>query len=93
MQVRLAPAHATDEKYALFRAYQAAVHRESPSEISSREGWQRFLVDAPFPVCPQAYTQEPPNGVDRVLHYGLYHQEYRCTSPAQLTQTAATLWP
>ena len=50
IQVRLVPASSTDEKYALFRKYQAYVHREPESEISSRNGWEQFLVDSPFPV-------------------------------------------
>ena len=50
-QVSLRPASSTDEKYELFRRYQAAVHGESPSEISDRSGWESFLIDAPFPVC------------------------------------------
>lgn len=59
IQVRLAPATSTGEKYALFRKYQAKVHRESESEISSRDGWERFLVDAPFPVRLSAHTGDP----------------------------------
>ena len=50
IQVQLLPASSTDEKYALFRKYQAHVHREPEAEISSRSGWEQFLVDSPFPV-------------------------------------------
>lgn len=77
IQVALRPASSTDEKYALFRKYQAHVHKESESEISSRSGWERFLVDAPFPVRAAPLTQEAPT--DAGITYGIFHQEYRCT--------------
>ncbi|WFD23873.1 RNA helicase [Malassezia equina] len=47
---KIEPASSTQEKYQLFRRYQASIHHESPSEISDRSGWESFLVEAPFPM-------------------------------------------
>ncbi|WFD06635.1 arginyltransferase [Malassezia vespertilionis] len=65
IQISLVRAHATDEKYALFRKYQAHIHHESEEDISSRKGWEKFLVDAPF------------FDTDASGAFGAYHQEYR----------------
>lgn len=68
IHVSLKRATATDEKYALFRRYQAAIHHEAEEEISSRSGWEDFLVHTPFP------DSDP----DTTSLYGIYHYEYRC---------------
>lgn len=61
----------TDEKYALFRRYQKHIHREAEDEISSRRGWEQFLVRAPFP--------DEGDGQDKAhAFFGVYHHEYRC---------------
>ncbi|WFD27231.1 arginyltransferase [Malassezia nana] len=66
IQVSLRQASSTDEKYALFRRYQATIHGEAPADISDRAGWASFLVDAPFPSRSEDASP-----------FGLYHHEYR----------------
>lgn len=70
-KTRLRPASSTAEKYALFRAYQSQIHGETEGDISARKGWERFLVDRPFPASA-GYSGAAPA-------YGAYHDEYRCT--------------
>lgn len=72
-------ANATDEKYELFRRYQAGIHGEKEDTISSRRSWERFLVDAPFPTR----SAELPLANDDI--YGVFHHEYRCRCTALTT--------
>jgi arginine-tRNA-protein transferase len=69
LTIRTRPAAFCPEEYALYSAYQAAVHDEEPGERSATT-YKRFLCDSPIvpgdvPVCPGA----PPCGT--------YHQQYR----------------
>ena len=71
IKLSLRRATSTDEKYALFRRYQKHIHREAEDEISSRRGWEQFLVRAPFP--------DEGDGQDKAhAFFGVYHHEYRC---------------
>lgn len=91
LQVRLALAATSDEKYQLFRRYQARIHGESEQDISSEQGFRRFLVDTSLALTwpstgePLTQSQETqwraksfdPATLPRELPYGCYHQEYR----------------
>ncbi|WFD31603.1 arginyltransferase [Malassezia sp. CBS 17886] len=79
IHVRRAPATATDEKYALFRRYQSQVHGESEADISSRRGWERFLVDTPFPQEDTGDTElsQGLGAAGARVRCGTYHHEYR----------------
>lgn len=91
LQVRLALAGTSDEKYQLFRKYQAKVHGESEDDISSEKGFCRFLVDSSLsltwpstgePLNESQETQWRAKSFDLAqlpdeLPYGNYHQEYR----------------
>ena len=71
IELSLRRATSTDEKYALFRRYQRHIHREAEAEISSRRGWEQFLVRTPFP--------DESDGQDKAhAFFGIYHHEYRC---------------
>ncbi|KOS16075.1 arginine-trna-protein transferase [Malassezia pachydermatis] len=72
IEVSLDKASATSEKYQLFRKYQAAIHGEAHDEISSRHGWEQFLVESPFPEN----DDDDQGSVDSPT-FGLYHQAYR----------------
>ncbi|SJX65256.1 related to arginine-tRNA-protein transferase [Sporisorium reilianum f. sp. reilianum] len=91
LQVRLGLAATSDEKYQLFRKYQATIHGESEKDISSEHGFRRFLVDTSLaltwpstgePLTPaqeaqwRAKSLDPAN-LPQELPYGCYHQEYR----------------
>ncbi|GAC94710.1 hypothetical protein PHSY_002283 [Pseudozyma hubeiensis SY62] len=91
LQVSLALAATSDEKYQLFRKYQASVHGESDQDISSEQGFRRFLVETSLTLTwpssgdPLSPTQElqwrskslDPTNLPNELPYGCYHQEYR----------------
>ncbi|KAJ1021088.1 hypothetical protein NDA16_003874 [Ustilago loliicola] len=91
LQVQLTLASTTDEKYQLFRKYQASVHGESEDGISSKKGFSRFLVDSSLalswpstgkPLTPSQESQWRAKKLDAAclpdeLPYGNYHQEYR----------------
>ncbi|TKY88406.1 hypothetical protein EX895_002758 [Sporisorium graminicola] len=91
LQVRLGLAASSHEKYQLFRKYQAAIHGESDKDISSEDGFRRFLVDTSIaltwpssgePLTPAQETQWRVKSLDPAdlpaeLPYGCYHQEYR----------------
>ncbi|CDW96788.1 hypothetical protein, partial [Sporisorium scitamineum] len=91
LHVRLALAATSDEKYQLFRKYQATIHGESEKDISSEQGFRRFLVDTSLaltwpstgePLTPAQETQWRAKSLDSAnlpqeLPYGCYHQEYR----------------
>lgn len=91
LQVKLALSSCTDEKYQLFRKYQAKVHGESEEDISSEKGFSRFLVDTSLaltwpatgePLSPSQETHWRAKSFDLThlpgeLPYGCYHQEYR----------------
>ena len=89
-KVTLEPSSFTEEKFELYKKYQAKIHndhRESPS------GFKRFLVDSPLEVCilifsplpsrsnpyskmsPIQYDSEPPSYLPK--EYGSYHHLYR----------------
>lgn len=74
IHMSLERATATEEKYALFRRYQAHIHCESQEDISSRSDWENFLVHTPFP--------DPEH--EKASLYGIYHHEYRCKFSANL---------
>lgn len=91
LQVRLALAATSDEKYQLFRKYQAKIHGESEHDISDEPGFRRFLVDTSL-VLTWPSTGKPLTRSEQVewraksfdpaclpdqLAYGCYHQEYR----------------
>lgn len=91
LQVRLALASTSDEKYQLFRKYQTSVHGESEDDISSEKGFSRFLVESDLaltwpstgkPLTPSQETQWRAKELDAAclpdeIPYGNYHQEYR----------------
>lgn len=91
LQVRLALASSSDEKYQLFRKYQAHIHGESEKDISSEKGFRRFLVDTSMaltwpstgePLTASQESQWRAKSMDWAdlpdeLPYGCYHQEYR----------------
>ncbi|KAJ9475743.1 Arginyl-tRNA--protein transferase 1 [Pseudozyma hubeiensis] len=91
LQVSLALAATSDEKYQLFRKYQASVHGESDQDISSEQGFRRFLVDTSLTLTwpssgdtlsPTEELQWRAKSFDAAnlpdeLPYGCYHQEYR----------------
>ncbi|EST08139.1 Arginine-tRNA-protein transferase, N-terminal [Kalmanozyma brasiliensis GHG001] len=91
LQVRLALAISSDEKYQLFRKYQGKVHGEAEEKISSEQGFLRFLVDTSLaltwpstglPLTPSQETHWRARSLDPAdlpeeLPYGCYHQEYR----------------
>lgn len=91
LQVRLALAASSNEKYQLFRKYQGKVHGEAEEKISSEQGFRRFLVDTslaltwPSTGLPLTPSQEThwraksldPTHLPEELPYGCYHQEYR----------------
>lgn len=58
LSVTLRPATSTTEKYELFRRYQGSVHKESEEKISKRQGFERFLCEAPFDVSGVCYLRE-----------------------------------
>ncbi|CAO1613869.1 unnamed protein product [Parajaminaea phylloscopi] len=81
LKASLVPATSTQEKYELFRRYQQCIHKERPEDVSSRQGFERFLCESPV------RRESPPNahstlkdGHGRPLRYGLYHMEWRITS-------------
>ncbi|KAN0064434.1 Arginyl-tRNA--protein transferase 1 [Thecaphora frezii] len=91
LQTILRPSSSTDEKYALFRKYQAKIHGEAEDKISPRKGWERFLVDTNLtPLWPTngealddrqtaAWRDEvvDPDDPQQEIPYGCYHHEYR----------------
>ncbi|EPQ27938.1 uncharacterized protein PFL1_04682 [Pseudozyma flocculosa PF-1] len=92
LETTLRLSSSTDEKYRLFRRYQSRVHGEPDDKISSRKGWERFLVDTSLiPVWPasgkmlddrqearwRAGELADPYDPDQPIPYGCYHQEYR----------------
>ena len=91
LSVSLALASSSDEKYQLFRKYQAKVHGEAEDDISSEKGFSRFLVETSLaltwpstgePLTPTQEAQWRAKSFDAArlpqeLPYGCFHQEYR----------------
>lgn len=85
LQVTLHHAKSSNEKYQLFRKYQAKIHKEGESEISDRDGFDRFLCLSPFlPTMrgkQQCQSPIPGEKVDihskTPVHFDLYHMEWR----------------
>ncbi|KAK0559899.1 Arginyl-tRNA--protein transferase 1 [Tilletia horrida] len=76
-QISLRPASASTEKFELFRRYQTAVHKESPTK-NTMQSWQRFLVHNSFTTRNLVAAQD---WVDlnspEPIPYGCYHHEWR----------------
>ncbi|PWN31342.1 uncharacterized protein FA14DRAFT_128369 [Meira miltonrushii] len=85
LQVTLHHAKSSNEKYQLFRKYQAKVHKEQEDEISDQDGFERFLCHSPFlPTMKgtqQCQSPIPGEKVDMYskspIHFDLYHMEWR----------------
>lgn len=91
LEIRLALASTSDEKYQLFRKYQAKIHGEAEADISTEKGFCRFLVDSNLaltwpstgePLTPSQEAAWRAKSFDsstlpEELPYGNYHQEYR----------------
>ncbi|KAF9782811.1 arginine-tRNA-protein transferase [Thelephora terrestris] len=70
-EVTLEPSSYTLEKYQLFEAYQASIHKDS----SYPSSFKRFLVETPLVTNPIPYGPTPPEHLPKA--YGSYHQLYR----------------
>jgi arginyl-tRNA---protein transferase len=70
-EMTLEPSSYTDEKYELFKKYQAEIHEDSSTPI----GFKRFLVTSPLRQEAIPYSSPPPNHLP--THYGSYHWSYR----------------
>lgn len=85
LQVTLHHAKSSNEKYQLFRKYQAKVHKEEEDEISDRDGFERFLCQSPFlPTMKGKQQCQSPIPGEKVdiyskspIHFDLYHMEWR----------------
>ncbi|KAH7887853.1 arginine-tRNA-protein transferase [Phlebopus sp. FC_14] len=62
----------TDEKYALYVAYQTEIHHDNDNSPIS---FRRFLVQSPLLREPILYSSNPPEHLP--TYYGSYHQMYR----------------
>ncbi|KAF8138603.1 arginine-tRNA-protein transferase [Boletus edulis] len=71
-QVALERSSYTDEKYALYVAYQAQIHRDHDNTPHS---FKQFLVESPLVSEPIPYPTPPPQHLPS--HFGSYHQMYR----------------
>lgn len=85
LHVTLHYAESTQEKYHLFRKYQARVHKETEDEISDCDGFERFLCRSPFlPTMTGKQSCSSPTPGEKVdihsknpIHFDLYHMEWR----------------
>ncbi|KAI0321838.1 arginine-tRNA-protein transferase [Amylostereum chailletii] len=71
-QVTLEPSSYTSEKFALFKSYEANIHKslnKTPGSFDS------FLVKSPLTYVPVPYTSTPPDHLPKT--FGSYHQLYR----------------
>ncbi|KAF9498470.1 hypothetical protein BDN71DRAFT_1443310 [Pleurotus eryngii] len=68
----LEPSSYTDEKFELFKKYQADIHHDFKS---SQSGFRRFLCETPLRTSPISYTGSPPAHLP--VEYGSHHQLYR----------------
>ncbi|KAI0000071.1 arginine-tRNA-protein transferase [Russula vinacea] len=71
-EVTLEPSSYSDEKFALFRGYEANIHKKADKKSGS---FKRFLVQSPLQMEPIHYSSAPPAHLP--LYYGSYHQLYR----------------
>jgi len=71
-QVTLERSSYSDEKYALFVAYQTQIHHDVDNTPRS---FRRFLVQSPLVPEPIPYQTPPPPHLPS--HFGSYHQMYR----------------
>ncbi|TFK55797.1 hypothetical protein OE88DRAFT_1621421 [Heliocybe sulcata] len=71
-EVTLEPSSYTDEKFALYKKYQAEIHFDFDNVPS---GFKRFLVESPLQHEPIAYPSTRPEHLPST--YGSYHQLYR----------------
>lgn len=87
LTVTLEPAAVTEEGYALYRAYQIAVHKDAPSKLTEG-GYKRFLCDSPIARVPIPFASPSSSGSNAATdtaaerrglptEYGSYHQTYR----------------
>ncbi|KIK65374.1 hypothetical protein GYMLUDRAFT_158892 [Collybiopsis luxurians FD-317 M1] len=70
-EMTLEPSSYTDEKYELFKKYQAEIHHDP----STPSGFKRFLVESPLHQEIIPYSSTPPSHLP--THYGSYHWCYR----------------
>ncbi|PWN54471.1 hypothetical protein IE53DRAFT_308273 [Violaceomyces palustris] len=90
LETTLVPASSSEEKYKLYRKYQAKVHGETEDKTSGRKSWERFLVDTPMrltsPITREALSEtqamraeENPADLNSQssIPWGTYHHEYR----------------
>ncbi|KJA29955.1 hypothetical protein HYPSUDRAFT_174975 [Hypholoma sublateritium FD-334 SS-4] len=70
--VILEPSSFTNEKFELFKKYQADIHHDLEKSSS---GFKRFLVETPLNVEPIPYSSTPADHLPK--NYGSYHQLYR----------------
>eukprot|EP01031_Cornospumella_fuschlensis_P037606 gene37606-45683_t len=66
ISIEMEPSSFTEEKFALYKKYQVAVHNDKPDEVTP-EGFTRFLVTSPLVL-------EENDGSKK---YGSFHQLYR----------------
>ncbi|KAI9574553.1 arginine-tRNA-protein transferase [Boletus coccyginus] len=71
-QVTLERSSYTDEKYALYVAYQTQIHHDDDNTPRS---FRRFLVQSPLVSEPIPYQTSSPRHLPS--HFGSYHQMYR----------------
>ncbi|KIJ70210.1 hypothetical protein HYDPIDRAFT_104888 [Hydnomerulius pinastri MD-312] len=71
-QVTLERSSYTNEKYALYVAYQSGIHHDDDNTSTS---FRRFLVQSPLISEPIPYSSQRPEHLP--THYGSYHQMYR----------------
>jgi arginine-tRNA-protein transferase len=71
-EVTLEPSSYSDEKFALFRSYEANIHKKPNKKSGS---FKRFLVESPLQMEPIPYPSAPPAHLPS--YYGSYHQLYR----------------
>jgi len=71
-QVTLERSSYTDEKYALYVAYQTQIHHDDDNTPHS---FKRFLVQSPLQPEPIPYQTPLPRHLPS--HFGSYHQMYR----------------
>ena len=73
LEVRFVPSSFDDEEFELYCRYQAAVHGDSPSELS-QSAYQRFLVASPLLPEPGGASRA---GGAPACGFGSFHQQYR----------------
>lgn len=67
----------SEEKFALYKQYQCAVHNDKPDEVTPK-GFTRFLIDSPLVDTRIDFSASSGFG------YGTYHQLYRLAKSGKL---------